>query len=87
MDIAMEIDRLKELDAREKAEKGKLAKRVEDRSVIIDQIEARKKLKILQEEGREQENRQMLQTIKKVSAVRLLSCFMRKLGDFLLLMV
>ena len=65
MDIAMEIDRLKELDAREKAEASKLSKRVEDRKVIIDQIDARKKLKILQEEAREQENKQMLQTIKK----------------------
>jgi hypothetical protein len=65
MDIAMEIDRLKELGSREKEEADKLAKRVEDRHVIIDQIEARKKLKILQEEAREQENKQMLQTIKK----------------------
>ena len=65
MDIAMEIDRLKELAAREKEENSKLSKRIEDRSVIIDQIEARKKMKILQEEAREQENKQMLQTIKK----------------------
>mmetsp|Transcript_16397 Transcript_16397/g.30661 ORF Transcript_16397/g.30661 Transcript_16397/m.30661 type:complete len:489 (-) Transcript_16397:98-1564(-) len=65
MDIAMEIDRLKELSAREKQENAKLSKRISDRSVIIDQIEARKKNKILQEEAREQENKQMLQTIKK----------------------
>ena len=65
MDIAMEIDRLKELSEREKEENSKLAKRIGDRHVIIDQIEARKKLKILQEEAREQENKQMLQTIKK----------------------
>ncbi len=65
MDIAMEIDRLKELSAREKEENAKMKKRIEDRSVIIDQIEARKKLKILAEESREQENKQMLQTIKK----------------------
>jgi len=65
MDIGMEIDRLKELSAREEEEKAKLSKRVNDRHVIIDQIEARKKLKILQEEAREQENKQMLQTIKK----------------------
>ena len=65
MDISMEIDRLKELAAREKEEKLKLSKRIEDRSVIIDQIEARKKMKILQEEAREQENRQMLETIKR----------------------
>lgn len=65
MDIAMEIDRLKELSAREKQENTKLSKRISDRSVIIDQIEARKKNKILQEEAREQENKQMLQTIKK----------------------
>ena len=65
MDITMEIDRLKELSSRETLENSKYAKRLEDRSVIIDQIEARKKLKLLQEEAREQENKQMLQTIKK----------------------
>ena len=65
MDIGMEIDRLKELQRREDGEKSKYDKRIEDRSVIIDQIEARKKLKMLHEEAREQENRQMMQTIKK----------------------
>ena len=65
LDVAMEIDRLKELKAREDSERSKRDKRLEDRSVIIDQIEARKKLKLLDEEAREQENRQMLQTIQK----------------------
>jgi len=65
MDLAMEIDRLKELESREQDEKRKLDKRLKDRKVIEDQIEFRRQQQLLREESREQENMQMLQTIKQ----------------------
>ena len=65
MDLAMELDRLKELKLREEKEKARIKKRIEDRKVIEEQIEERRQQRILQEEEREQENQQMLATIKK----------------------
>jgi len=65
MEIAMEVGRLKDIAAREVEEGRKLQKRVEDRKVIIDQIEERQKTKILLEEARDQENQLMIATIKK----------------------
>lgn len=64
MDISMEMNRLQELAAREKAEESKIRKRIADRKVIEDQIKERAHQKLLEEEARDQENRQMLETIK-----------------------
>jgi len=68
MDLAMELDRLKELKLREDRENAKIKKRVEDRKVIEEQIELRRQQKLLTEEERERENQQMLATIKKYQA-------------------
>ena len=68
MDLAMELDRLKELKLREETEAAKAKKRVEDRKVIEEQIEIRRQQRILQEEEREQENQQMLSMIRKYQA-------------------
>lgn len=65
--ILIEIDRLKELQRREEEEKYKRTKRVEDRKVIIEQIAAREKAKLLALEAREQENMSMRNLMKKYS--------------------
>lgn len=65
MDLSMEINRLKDIAAREAEENAKVKKRFEDRKVIEKQIKERAHQRLLQEEAREQENRMMLQQIKK----------------------
>jgi len=68
MVLAMEIDRLKEIEEREQEEKARNKKRIEDRKVIEDQIDSRRQQRLLQEEARDQENREMLEMIKKYQA-------------------
>lgn len=65
MDMIMEVDRIKDLQRREEEENEKRQKRLADRQVITDQIEERQRMKIMQAEMREQENQNMLQTLKK----------------------
>lgn len=65
IDMLIEIDRLKDIVRREEEENAKRVKRVEDRKVINEQIEARQRLKLLQLEAREQENLAMRNTMKK----------------------
>lgn len=55
-DMMMEVDRLKDLRRREEEELAKRTKRVQDRSVINEQIAARQKAHLLELEAREQEN-------------------------------
>merc|ERR1719502_2395156 len=69
MDKLMEIDRLRDLAKREQDEEIRRAKRIEDRQVIIEQIAAREKQKLLYEESREQENQAMLALIQKYKEV------------------
>lgn len=64
MIIAMEIDRLREIEAREAEEKQKLQKMVNDRKIIENQIEERHQARLLLEEARDQENREMLERIQ-----------------------
>ena len=68
MDMEMEIDRLRDLQRREKEESEKRAKRIEDRKVITEQMEYRKRMKLLAGEAREQENMAMRELAKKYSA-------------------
>jgi len=65
MDMVMEIDRLKDLSQRERLEKERRVRRVQDREVIVSQIKGREKQKMLEEEARERENQEMLARIKK----------------------
>lgn len=65
MDMEMEIDRLRDLQRREKEEAEKRSKRVEDRKVITEQMEYRKRMKLLAAEAREQENLAMRELAKK----------------------
>jgi hypothetical protein len=65
MDIVMELDRLKDIQRREEEESAKRYKRVEDRKVITEQIEMRKREKLIQLEAREQENLQMRSLMEK----------------------
>lgn len=65
MDLIMEIDRLKELSERERIEEDKRNKRIQDREVIVSQIAANEKRKLLEEEARERENQQMLALMRK----------------------
>jgi hypothetical protein len=64
-DMMMELDRLKDIQRREEEEMMKRTKRIEDRSVINDQIAARQKTRLLQLEAREQENVAMRNLMKK----------------------
>lgn len=59
MDLVMEIDRLRDLQRREDEERYKKEKRIKDRKVIVEQMEFREKIKVLQAEQREQENTSM----------------------------
>lgn len=68
MDMEMEIDRLRDLQRREKEEAEKRAKRIEDRKVITEQMEYRKRMKLLAGEAREQENMAMRELAKKYAA-------------------
>lgn len=65
MDLLMEIDRLEDLKKRDSVEVERREKRVEDRKVIVEQIEARQKQKLLAEEMREQDNANMLALVAK----------------------
>lgn len=64
MIIAMEIDRLKEIETREAEDEQKLKKMVNDRKIIENQIEERYEARLLREEARDQENREMLERIQ-----------------------
>eukprot|EP01039_Chlorochromonas_danica_P009593 gene9593-10603_t len=64
-DMMMELDRLKELQLREEEDLAKRSKRVEDRSVINEQIAARQKARLLELEAREQENLAMRHLMRK----------------------
>ena len=66
MNLAMEIVRLKGLDSREAEENAKILKRIADRKVIEDQIEYRRQQRLLADEAREQENRQMIRSTKEL---------------------
>lgn len=50
----LQLDRLKDLTTRDAEEQAKKAKRVEDRKVITEQIEARQRAKLIRLEAREQ---------------------------------
>ena len=65
MNLAMEVDRLKDVQCREQQEADKLKKRISDRKVIEEQMEERRQQKLLQEEEREQENVRMNEKIKQ----------------------
>jgi len=65
MELAMEADRLREIGRREQEEAEKMRKLVEAREVIEDQINERHKQKLLREEAKDQENRDMLERIKR----------------------
>ena len=64
MILAMEIDRLKEIEAREAEEALKLHKMVHDRKIIENQIEERRQARLLLEEARDQENKEMLEQMQ-----------------------
>eukprot|EP00970_Alexandrium_tamarense_P009094 scaffold1795_cov187-Alexandrium_tamarense.AAC.12 len=64
MILAMEIDRLREIEAREAYEAEKVKKMIDGRKIIEQQIEERHQAKLLQEEARDQENREMLDRIR-----------------------
>mmetsp|Transcript_5852 Transcript_5852/g.13564 ORF Transcript_5852/g.13564 Transcript_5852/m.13564 type:complete len:484 (+) Transcript_5852:90-1541(+) len=65
MDMLMEVDRLKELQQREQTEEARRVKRLDDRSVIVEQMRGREKYKMMVEEEREQENQAMLALMKR----------------------
>ena len=65
MDLLMEVDRLRDLKQREDADNLRRKKRVEDRKVITEQIDAIRRKRILEEEQREQESKAMLELIAK----------------------
>jgi hypothetical protein len=65
MDILMELDRLKDIQRREEDEIYKRSKRVEDRKVISEQIELRKRDQLVAIEAKEQENAQMRTLLEK----------------------
>jgi hypothetical protein len=65
MDMIMEVDRVKDLMRREKEETAKRSKRLNDRSVITEQIAQRERDRVIAAEQREQENRNMKSTIKR----------------------
>lgn len=50
----LQLDRLKDLTRRDAEEQAKKSKRVEDRKVITEQIEARQRAKLIRLEAREQ---------------------------------
>jgi len=68
MILAMEIDRLEEIEAREAEEAQKVKKMIDDRKIIENQIEERQRARLLLEEARDQENREMLERIKLYQA-------------------
>ncbi|KAL7521266.1 hypothetical protein ACHAWX_005941 [Stephanocyclus meneghinianus] len=64
MILAMEIDRLKEIEAREAEEAQKVKKMIDGRKIIERQIADRHETKLLMEEARDKENREILEQIK-----------------------
>lgn len=68
MELLMEIKRLEDLKRRDAIETERRAKRIEDRQVIVEQIERRNKQKLMEEEQREQENAAMLELVAKYRA-------------------
>lgn len=65
MDMIMEVDRVKDLMRREKEENARRSKRVNDRSVITEQIAQRERERVLAAEAREQENKNMKAVIDR----------------------
>lgn len=65
MDMLMELDRVKDLKAREEIESYKAHKRVEDRKVITEQMQEKSHARLLQQEAKEQENLAMRALMKK----------------------
>ena len=65
MELAMEADRLREIERREREEAAKMQKLVEARRVIEDQMSERHQQHLLQEEAKAQENRDMLGQIQR----------------------
>jgi hypothetical protein len=68
MILAMEIDRLRAIEAREVEEAHKLQKMIDARKIIENQIEQRQQDRLLLEEARDQENREMLERMKTYQA-------------------
>ncbi|KAL3781917.1 hypothetical protein ACHAW5_003793 [Stephanodiscus triporus] len=68
MILAMEIDRLRAIEAREVEEAHKLQKMIDARKIIENQIEQRRQDRILLEEARDEESRGMLERIKLYQA-------------------
>ncbi|KAL3801915.1 hypothetical protein ACHAWO_010687 [Cyclotella atomus] len=64
MILAMEVDRLKEIEARELEEAEKMKRMIDGRKIIEHQIAERHQAKLLAEEARDKENREMLDRIK-----------------------
>jgi len=64
MILAMEIDRLREIESREEKQARKVKKMIDDRKIIETQIEERSQSRLLLEESRDQENREMLERMK-----------------------
>lgn len=52
--LVPQLDRLRDLTRRDAEEQAKKSKRVEDRKVITEQIEARQRAKLIRLEAREQ---------------------------------
>ncbi len=65
LDMQMELELLKDVQARNKIEEEKLSKRKEGLHVIMEQIKERERGKLLQLEARARENEEMLSAIKK----------------------
>jgi hypothetical protein len=65
MDMIMELDRLKDLKAREELESWKASKRVEDRKTITSQMEEKSHARLLEKEAKEQENMAMRNLMKR----------------------
>jgi hypothetical protein len=80
MDIVMEIDRIKDIERREKEEIFKRTKRVEDRKVITEQMEQRQRVKLLAAELREQENNAMRALMKKYENEEVVQSSKRKVA-------
>ena len=61
MDLAMELDRLQDLEERDRIEQQKMEQRIADRKIIEDQILDRQRQRMLEEEAKEQEYLMMKQ--------------------------
>jgi len=65
MDVVMEVDRLRDLQARERVESIKHKKRIDDREVLMQQIAERKQQKIRQQEAVRLEGLAMVEQVRK----------------------